>query len=74
MARSSKDTLRHLNYWESGLHIATELISKERELLLETPSVKGKLRTSTTINRYMATLSTLLTCATRGLKWISENP
>ena len=65
--RSGKDTLRHLNYWKSHLssyaliHITTELISKERKLLLETPSIKGKLRTSATINRYMATLSTLLT-------------
>ena len=78
--KSSRDTLQHLKYWESRLssyalvHMTTELISKERKLLLETPSAKGKLRASATINRYMATLSTLLTYAVRELKWINQNP
>jgi integrase len=78
--RSADDTKRHLNYWESrfgayGLvHITPELLGKERQFLTDTPTPKGHKRTSSTINRYMASLSSLLTYAAERLNWISENP
>jgi len=78
--RSAVDTLRHLNYWRDRLgsyaliHITGDLIGKERQLLAETPTRKEKTRTSSTINRYMSSLSSILSYATRQLRWISENP
>ena len=56
------------------VHITPELLGKERQLLADTPTLKGTKRTPSTINRYMASLSSLLTYATQQLRWISENP
>jgi integrase len=73
--RSAKDTRRHLDYWSSRfgsyalIHITTDLISKERQLLASDPN-----RSPATINRYFASLSSLLTYATKKLHWITENP
>ena len=78
--RSADDTLRHLAYWkerfgEYGLiHITPELLGKERQILAETPTTKRTKRTPSTINRYIASLSALLTYAAQHLNWISENP
>lgn len=78
--RSSEDTLRHIDYWKSrfsdfGLvHITSELVGKERLILLDTPTPKGKKRASATVNRYISTLSSLLSYAVKELRWISENP
>ena len=78
--RSREDTLRHLEYWKSrvgeyGLvHITSELVGKERKFLADTPTHKGTKRSAATTNRYMASLSSLLTYAVRELKWIGENP
>jgi integrase len=78
--RSANDTLRHLAYWQSRfsdfslVHLTPELLGKERQLLLDTQTLKGTKRTSSTVNRYMASLSSLLTYAAQRLNWISENP
>jgi integrase len=78
--RSSDDTRRHLTYWESRfadyalIHITPELLGKERQILADTPTQKGGKRTPSTINRYIASLSSLLTYAAQRLSWISENP
>lgn len=78
--RSNDDTRRHLGYWKIRLgtyglvHITPELLSKERQLLIDTPTQKGRKRTSSTTNRYYASLSSLLTYAAQHLRWISENP
>lgn len=78
--RSKKDTLRHIAYWQSRLnsfslvHLTPELIGKERQLLIETPTKQGKQRSSATVNRYIATLSALFTYAVRQLRWINESP
>lgn len=78
--RSAKDTRRHITYWQSRLspyalvHLTPELIGKERKLLAESPTPQGSKRSAATTNRYMATLSSLLTYASHQLNWISENP
>jgi len=78
--RSAEDTNRHLVYWKTRLgayglvHITPELLGKERQLLIDTPTPKGRKRTSSTTNRYYASLSSLLTYAAQHLRWISENP
>lgn len=77
--RSAQDTKRHLAYWKSRLgayalvHLNSGLLGKERRLLIDTPTQKGSKRTSSTTNRYMSSLSAILTYAA-DLKWISENP
>ena len=72
--------MRHISYWKSlfdsyaFVHIIPEFIEKERKRLLETPTHKNKKRASATVNRYMATLSLLLSYDVKQLQWISENP
>jgi len=41
--------------------------------LNDTPTEKGKPRSPSTVNRYMAALSSLLTYASRELRWIDDN-
>ena len=78
--KSSNDTRRHLDYWKSRfgayalVYITPEFISKERQLLLETPTSKGEKRSPATVNRYVAALSSIFTYAFRQLRWVSENP
>jgi integrase len=56
------------------VHLTSELIAKERQLLASTPSSSGAKRTSSTINRYTSSLSALFTYAVRQLRWITESP
>ncbi len=78
--RSADDTRRHLVYWQAKfgafalVHITPELVGKERQLLLETPTHQNKKRTAATTNRYMASLSLLFSYAAKQLHWVSENP
>ena len=74
-----QNTAPYLDYWKSRLedfalvHLTTELIGKERRVLVDTPTSKGEKRNPATVNRYVSSLSALLSHAAR-LKWISENP
>lgn len=79
--KSADDTSRHLNYWNSRfesyalVHITPDLICKERQLLGETPSLRGNKKLSpATVNRYISSLSSLFSYATRQLHWMNENP
>ncbi|MDR2539049.1 MAG: hypothetical protein LBC45_00210 [Chlamydiales bacterium] len=77
--RSVEDMTHHLNYWKSQLgdyalvYLTPELIGKERQILANTPTSKARNRSSATVNRYLSSLSTLLSYAVR-LRWIEENP
>lgn len=80
--KSCKDTQRHLDYWKEKLgayalvHLSAELIGKERQNLINTPTNKGSKvakRSPATINRYMSSLSTLLSYG-KNLNWIDANP
>ncbi len=78
--RSADDTRRHLTFWTERLgnyalvHITPELIGKERQQLMDTPTPKNKKRTAATTNRYIASLSLLFSYAVKQLHWINENP
>ena len=78
--RSAKDMVRHINYWKTRLgafalvHITSELIGKERQLLQDTPKSKGPKLTPATVNRYLSTLSALFSYATQQLRWINDSP
>lgn len=77
--RSADDMTHHLTYWKSRLgsyglvYLTPEFIGKERQILANTPTPKGRKRNSATVNRYLSSLSTLLSHAVR-LRWIEENP
>jgi integrase len=77
--RSSEDVNHHLNYWKSRLgnyalvHLTPELLGKERLYLASTPIKDDRKRSASTTNRYIASLSALLSHAVR-LKWLDENP
>ena len=49
--KAQRDAIRHMNYWKERLssytlvHVTPELLSKERLLLIDTPTLKGKKRT-----------------------------
>ncbi len=77
--RSADDVMHHLNYWKSRLgdfalvFLTPELIGKERLHLTSTLTNKNLKRSSATVNRYVSSLSALLSYAQR-LRWIDENP
>jgi len=78
--KAAHDTLRHLTYWKERfksfaiMHLTPELLAKERQLLVETPTNQNRPRSPSTVNRYIAALSSVLTYACRELRWIDDNP
>jgi integrase len=51
-----------------------ERLSKERKLLIDTPTPRNTKKSSATVNRYIASLSACLTYACRQLCWLDDNP
>lgn len=78
--KSAEDVLRHLNWWKSKLgkytlnHISSDLISKQRTALLEEVLPKGNKRSTATVNRYLASLSAVLSHGVKECDWIATNP
>ena len=70
----------HLSWWCAEMgplyvqDIRPSLISEKKQKLLTNLNKKGKLRTKSTCNRYLASLSHLLSVCTKQWEWISENP
>ena len=77
--RSADDVMHHLSYWKGRLgdyalvHLTPDLIGKERQRLADTPTSKGLKRSPATVNRYMSSLSAIVSYAQR-LRWLDENP
>lgn len=77
--RSAEDVHHHLLYWKDRLgdyaliYLTPDLIGKERQMLADTPTHQNKKRSPATVNRYISSLSALLSFAIR-LRWIDENP
>ena len=78
--RSGEDIRRHLEWWKQKLgsytlnHITPFLIASCRKELLEGITPRGTKRTSATTNRYLASLSAVLTYGVKECGWLSENP
>lgn len=76
--RSVDDVTRHLEYWKTRMgdfalvHLTPELIGKERQFLANS-TVNLSKRSPATVNRYVSSLSAILSYAVR-LRWINENP
>ncbi|NGX40382.1 MAG: Tyrosine recombinase XerC [Candidatus Anoxychlamydiales bacterium] len=79
-SKSSKDTLRHLHWWKNKIgkfslnHITPDLIAKHRKELMEGITSKGTQRSPATTNRYLASLSIILSYGVKECGWISINP
>lgn len=78
--KASKDTIHQLNYFKEKIgdyaliYVTPELLLQERKILAQTPTNKGVLLNSSTINRYFATLGGAFRYACKNLRWIDENP
>jgi len=78
--KSSKDVIRHLQWWKSKIgkytlnHISPDLIAKYRKELIEGITPKGTQRTPATTNRYLASLSIVLSYGVKECGWLSANP
>ncbi len=70
----------HLIWWEKELghfylkDIRPSLISQKKQKLLSEPTDKGVLRSGSTCNRYLATLSHLMSTCEKQWEWIADNP
>lgn len=70
----------HLNWWLKQFgpfylqDIRPSIITEKKQLLLTEINSKGKVRTNSTCNRFLATLSHLLSICTKQWEWIQENP
>ena len=77
--RSLNNIWSQYEHWKNRLgayalvHITLELLSKERQHLIDSLIAKGLEPNAGTINRYMATLSSALSYASTQLRWIPEN-
>lgn len=78
--KSARDARRHLNWWKEKLgkygiqNITPDLIAKCRQELAEGRTPKGDIRSVSTINRYLAALSAVLTYGVKECGWIQDNP
>jgi integrase len=69
-----------LTWWKSHLgkyylcHVTPSLTAELRDVLLSENTVRGKLRTTSTTNRYLAALSRAFTICIREWHWTKENP
>lgn len=78
--KSSRDILRHLNWWRNKIgkftlnFITPDLIAKYRKELIEGTTYKGTIRMAATTNRYLASLSIVLSYGVKERGWLSINP
>lgn len=70
----------HILWWKSKLggyylsHISPSMIAEMRDLLLSEITCRHKLRSPSTVNRYLATLSRAFTFCVKEYGWLKENP
>lgn len=70
----------HLVWWQKELghlylqDIRPPIIAEKKQKLLSEPNDKGIVRSGSTCNRFLATLSHLMTICMKQWEWVSENP
>ena len=70
----------HLRWWAAQLgalylqDIRAPIITEKKQKLLTTPNTKGKIPSRSTCNRYLASLSNLMSVCTKQWEWTAENP
>jgi integrase len=70
----------HLQWWADEVgslylqDVRPSIIAEKKQKLLTELNTKGKVRSKSTCNRYLASLSHLLTVCTKQWEWVTENP
>ncbi len=70
----------HLLWWKKELgslflhDVRPAILSEKKQKLLTEPTPKGVVRSKSTCNRYLATLSHLMGICVKQWEWASENP
>lgn len=78
--KNARETKRHLLWWKEQLGkysvnlITPDLIAKYRQELAAGTTNKGTKRSPGTVNRYIASLSSVMTYGVRECGWIQDNP
>jgi len=71
---------RHLNWWKAEIghktlnRVTPALLVEKRNKLRMEPNENGKLKSGSTVNRYMAALSAAFGVAATEWQWLKENP
>jgi len=65
-----KKRLGHLNLAD----LTPAIIAEGRDVLLSEKTVRGSLRSPSTVNRYLASLSSSLTAGVKEFGWLEDNP
>jgi hypothetical protein len=77
--KNARNVRQHLLWWKQELghcllsDIKPSLIAQKRDELLSGMTYKGKLRSSTTVIRYLTSLSHAFAIAVKDWEWIQEN-
>jgi integrase len=78
--KNARNVRQHLLWWKQELghcllsDIKPSLIAQKRDELLSGLTCKGTIRCSTTVVRYLASLSHAFTIAVKNWEWMQENP
>lgn len=78
--KDARNMKRHLDWWQNRLgkyglnKISPDLIAKCRQELAEGDTYKGTKRSPSTVNRYLATLSSVFTYGVKECSWLTDNP
>lgn len=70
----------HLLWWKTEVgslylqDIRPAVIAEKKQKLLSEPNNKGVIRSSSTCNRFLATLSHLMSICVKQWEWVAENP
>ncbi len=77
---NAKNVQHHLLWWKDRLGaysldaIKPSLLAEQRDLLLTEINCKGRKRSSTTVIRYLSSLSHVFTIMIKEWGWLNENP
>jgi hypothetical protein len=72
--------MQHLKWWDEQIghlqlsDVNPAVLVECRDLLLNEPSVKGKMRKNNTVIRYLASMSIVLEYCVKEWHWIPQNP
>lgn len=78
--KNARNTQQHLLWWKTKLgnlqlnKLSSDVISKTRDALLDSPKKDGKSLSPRTVNRYLASLSAALTYGVQECGWLQVNP
>ncbi|WON75234.1 site-specific integrase [Nitrosospira sp. Is2] len=78
--KNARDQVRQLNWWKSEIghqvlaDITPALIAQQRDKLAGGITVRGKPRSPSTVNRYLAALSVAFTMAVKEWGWMEDSP